>query len=95
MTLFKVEQVFDGDSFLVTGWNWAGKEGKGVRIANIDAPERGEPGYEEAKRRLTQLILGKMVGLDTKAIDKYGRLVADVYVDGLINVVDILTARTR
>lgn len=94
MDLFYVEEVYDGDSFRVSGWHLNGREGTGVRIADSDAPERGEPGYEEAKRRLTSLILGKHVGLDSKAIDVYGRLVADVYVGGQ-NVVDILTARTR
>ena len=46
-------------------------------------PEKGEPGYEEAKRRLSNLILNKTVDIrNPKTIDDYGRLVADVYYKG-------------
>ena len=43
--------------------------------------ERG--GHEEAKRRLSNLILNKTVDIkNAKTIDDYGRLVADVYYKG-------------
>jgi len=95
MSLFYVDLVDDGDSFHIQGgWQWDNKKGERVRIANYNAPERGQPGYQEAKRRLESLILRKSVELRAKAIDTYGRLVADVYIDGE-NVVDLLMTPTR
>jgi len=49
-----------------------------VRLAGVDAPEKGQKGYEFAKRRLNTLIKGKSVSIVQKAKDKYGRVVADV-----------------
>jgi micrococcal nuclease len=36
-------------------------QGGRVRIARIDTPERGEPGFEEAKRALAAMIDGRVV----------------------------------
>ena len=72
-----VSRVIDGDTFDTTS-------GDRVRLADIDAPERGEPGYYEAKDFLTSLVGEKMVYLDIDDVyvtDRYGRLVCVVYVD--------------
>ena len=57
-----------------------------VRLARIDAPERGEPGFDEAKVALEQLINGQevnctLVDADPRVAgfqsrDRYGRPVA-------------------
>ena len=57
-----------------------------VRLARIDTPERGEPGYDEATRALAQLIEGQEVTCELvdadprrsgfQARDRYGRPVA-------------------
>jgi len=50
------------------------------QATGYDTPEENERGYEEAKRRLSNLILDKTVNIkNAKTIDNYGRLVADVY----------------
>jgi endonuclease YncB( thermonuclease family) len=52
-----VTKVIDGDTFLIEG-------GYSVRVLGIDADERGHPCYDEAKRGLEDLVLGKEVRLE-------------------------------
>ncbi|MCD6162361.1 MAG: thermonuclease family protein [candidate division Zixibacteria bacterium] len=68
--------VYDGDTFTLSS-------GKKVRIAMIDTPEKGEPFCDEATQYLSDLVLGKEVSLKPigKGIDRYGRTLAEVYVD--------------
>jgi hypothetical protein len=71
-----VYKVIDGDTFD------AFPIGR-VRLADIDTPERGEPGYSEAKDFLNLLINGRRVYLDVDdygVMDRYNRLVCVVYV---------------
>ena len=78
-----VERVADGDTILL-------KNGERVRLIGIDAPEKGEKCFQEAKNRLQQLVLGKQVVLlkDVSERDRYGRLVRFVYADNLfVNLV--------
>lgn len=81
MSNFIVNEVIDGDTFKVSGgWKWADRTGDTVRPTGYDTPEKGEIGYEEAKKKLSDLILDKIVDIRScKTVDKYGRLVADVY----------------
>ncbi|RLG82138.1 MAG: hypothetical protein DRO40_08395 [Thermoprotei archaeon] len=70
-----VEYVIDGDTFDTH----IGR----IRLADINAPELNEPGGYEAKIVLTYLIQGKIVYIDIDDIyvtDKYGRIVAIVYI---------------
>lgn len=71
-----VSRIIDGDTFDTTS------EGR-VRLADVDCPEYGEDGYNEAKSFLISLISGKTVYLDIDDVyetDKYGRLICVVYV---------------
>lgn len=74
----RVLSVIDGDTVITTIGT--------VRLLGIDAPEEGECGYEEATRKLTELIYGKEVMLisdvSNEDRDKYGRLLRYVQVDG-------------
>lgn len=73
--------VVDGDTIDVEG---IGR----IRFVGVNTPERGQPGYEEAKDFVKSLCLSKTVNLDiddAKHYDKYGRTLAVVYV-GDINV---------
>lgn len=72
----KVTKVTDGDTF-----ETASRKNP-VRIANVNAPEKGQPGAAAAKSALEKLILNKTVDIDTKARDPYGRSVAKVKVGG-------------
>ncbi len=68
----KVTKVIDGDTFMTD------KRKNPVRLANVDTPEKRQPGYQRAKKELEKLIAGKVVSIDTVARDKYGRSVAKV-----------------
>ncbi len=68
----KVTKVIDGDTFMTD------KRKNAVRLSNLDTPEKREPGYQAAKKDLSNLIAGQEVSIDTVARDKYGRSVADV-----------------
>jgi micrococcal nuclease len=84
MAEFIVSEIVDGDTFRVkNGWKWNEKTGDTVRPTGYDTPEKGEPGYEQAKQKLKNLILDKTVDIKSaKTIDEWGRLVADVYYNG-------------
>jgi endonuclease YncB( thermonuclease family) len=64
----------DGDSLVC--------DRKKVRIVNVYAAELKEPGGQAAKKRLQTLIAGRDVVVVPRGTDKYGRTLADVYVDG-------------
>jgi len=84
MAEFTVSEVIDGDTFKVkNGWKWDNKTGDTVRASGYNTPEKGEPGYEEAKQKLKRLILNEKVEIkNAQTIDDWGRLVADVYYRG-------------
>ncbi|WP_374289330.1 thermonuclease family protein [Desulfovibrio desulfuricans] len=76
----KVAKCFDGDTIKLT-------DRRTVRLAGIDTPEmdhgKTRPQYyaREAMDQLTQLAQGKevrLVAVDAKGKDHYGRIVADV-----------------
>jgi endonuclease YncB( thermonuclease family) len=69
----KVTKMIDGDTFLTS------RRTKPVRLANVDAPEKREKGYSEAKAKLTKLILNQEVCVDTVARNKYGYAVANFH----------------
>ena len=70
----KVTRVIDGDTFETD------RRKNPVRLANVDAPEKGKPGGAGATKALKELIQGQEVSIDTVARDKYGRSVAKVNV---------------
>lgn len=70
----KVTKITDGDSFLTD------KRKNPVRLANVDTPEKRQPGYQNAKKCLEKLILNQEVSIETVARDKYRRSVAKVKV---------------
>jgi len=70
----KVTKIIDGDSFLTN------KRKNPVRLADVDTPEKRQPGYQNAKKCLEKLILNQEVSIETVARDKYRRSVAKVNV---------------
>jgi micrococcal nuclease len=70
--------VIDGDTFRL-------ETGETVRLIGIDAPELSQPGGEESRQYLAQLILNKGVTLKKgyQDQDKYNRLLRFVYIDDL------------
>ena len=75
----RVKKVVDGDTVVIEG-------GRKVRYIGIDTPERDEPFFTEARERNISLVLGKLVSLvvcEAEPRDRFGRLLAFVYADGL------------
>jgi len=70
----KVTKIIDGDTFLTD------KRKNPVRLSDVDAPEKRQPGYQKAKKHLEKLIFNQEVSIETVARDKYGRSVANVEV---------------
>jgi len=70
----KVTKVIDGDTFKTASHK------NPVRLANVDAPEKGEPSSAKATEALRKMIEGEEVRIKTVSHDQYGRAVANVYV---------------
>jgi endonuclease YncB( thermonuclease family) len=81
--------VIDGDTIRVLT---TGQELLKVRVAFIDCPEARQPFGTRAKQAMSRLVFGKDVELRPHTIDRYGRLVAMVYVDGIDAGFELLTA---
>lgn len=71
-----VERVIDGDTFVLSF-------GQRVRLRNVDSPELGLCGSNEAKSALEKIILKKRVELKDYFTDQYGRIEAFVYVGNI------------
>jgi endonuclease YncB( thermonuclease family) len=74
----KVVSIADGDTITVL----VEREQVKVRLAEIDAPERGQPWSKRAKQALTAKIANHVVQVETKFNDRYGRRVGHVHFDG-------------
>lgn len=68
----KVVKVIDGDTVELLKQDSTIK----VRLFGIDAPERGQEFYNEAKETLEELVLGKEVIVHVNNVDVYRRQVA-------------------
>ena len=80
---FKVTHVKDGDTFQVSpNWEFNGKSGNWVRPVGFNTPEKGEPGYQEAKSKLRRLIRGKEVELKNPIKITQNRLLCEAYYEG-------------
>ena len=74
-----VASVTDGDTLRLA-------DGREVRLAQVDAPERGECFGSQSTAALRALVDGRSVSLrrpSGPAKDKYGRTLAEVIVDGV------------
>lgn len=74
----KIVGVSDGDTATCLT---ADKTQIKIRFDQIDAPETGQDFGSTSKKALSDLIFNKEVGLKTKEKDKYGRTVAEVFID--------------
>lgn len=70
-------RVIDGDTVVSEG-------GYRIRLLYINADEKGDPCYNQAKQRLEELVLGKKVYLesDTSDVDLYKRCLRVIFYRG-------------
>lgn len=54
-----------------------------LRLYGVNTPERGQPGYLEARESLLQYVGKEAQVVSHKPQDKYGRWLAEVSVDGV------------
>jgi len=80
LPVWRVVSVHDGDTLRAID---DGKAEQRIRLAGIDAPERGQPFGNVARDRLAALTMGKAVAVDVEDVDRYGRTVARLEADGL------------
>jgi endonuclease YncB( thermonuclease family) len=74
----RITGVVDGDTINVL---ILAKQQIRVRLAFVDAPEEGQAFGQRAKQAMSELVFGKDVKLRPHTIDRYGRLVARVFID--------------
>ena len=69
-----VTKVIDGDTVVVEG-------GEHIRLLGIDADESGSDCYQEAKKRLEELVLNQEVRLekDVSDVDQYNRCLRYIF----------------
>lgn len=75
----RVVGVSDGDSLTVLDES---NQQHRVRLAEIDAPERGQPWGDRSREALSALVFGKTISVQQTDTDRYGRVVARVFSDG-------------
>ena len=73
-----VINVSDGDSITVR----AGGQNIKIRLAEIDAPELGQPWGTKSRQELASLVAGKTVSVTPQGQDRYDRVIARIAVNG-------------
>jgi endonuclease YncB( thermonuclease family) len=73
----KVVAVADGDTITVL----SERQQTRIRLDGIDCPERGQAFGSRAKQFTSALVFGREVTIEPRDVDRYGRMVARVYVD--------------
>jgi len=71
----KVVKVTDGDTLSVMHKGHAEK----IRLAEIDCPERGQPFGKKSKEFASSFAAGKIVRVEVRTVDRYGRSVGEVF----------------
>ncbi len=72
--------VADGDTVTLLD---ASKTQHRIRLDGIDAPERTQPHGQRSRQSLTQLAHSRSAHADCPKVDRYGRMVCRVTVDGV------------
>ena len=75
----KVISIADGDTVTILTNN---KQTR-IRLAEIDTPEKNQPYGMKAKKALSDFIFNKKVEVEVVTIDRYGRTVGKIFLDGL------------
>lgn len=75
----KVVRIADGDTLTLLVDDRQHK----VRLAEIDAPERGQPFGQRARQALAALTHEKIVTVRFEERDRYGRVLGEAFVDGI------------
>lgn len=75
----RVVGVSDGDTITVLD---AKNRQHKVRLAGIDAPEKSQAFGQASKKNLSELVFGEAVVVEWQKLDRYGRVVGKVSLEG-------------
>ena len=75
----RVVAISDGDTLTILDDS---KRQHKIRLAGIDSPEKGQPFGEYCKKSLSDLAYDRMVVVESNKLDRYGRVIGKVLVDG-------------
>lgn len=76
----RVVAVMDGDTLAVLD---AGRQEHRIRLAEIDAPEKGQPFGQRSKQSLSGLCFGREAVIEDRGHDRYGRAIGRVSCGGI------------
>lgn len=76
----QVIAIADGDTLTLLT---ADKRQVKIRLAEIDTPESHQPYGQKAKQALADLTFRKRAAADIESVDRYGRSIARITVDGV------------
>lgn len=82
---WKLVQVWDGDTVDLESIHG---ERVRFRLWGLDAPEHGQMGFRGSRRALVDLLKRGDIAVNVRSVDRYGRNVAKITVDGHIDVTD-------
>lgn len=74
----RVVGVHDGDTITVL----QAKKTYKIRLASIDAPELSQAYGQVSKRFASDFAFGKLARVEVQGVDRYGRYLGEVFVDG-------------
>lgn len=84
----RIYNVVDGDTVdIEVDLGFSVKLRHRFRLARINTPERGQPGYQEAKDYLQLRCFGHDCQIDSTKLDKYGRYLCEIFIEG-VNIND-------
>lgn len=78
----RVIGILDGDTIDIL----AGRNIHRIRLAGIDAPEKGQPFGQAAKKALSDKVFGRDIRVFTIEKDRYGREIGRVFADSDVNL---------
>lgn len=76
-----IYNVVDGDSLLARTYNDVNSKKIKVRLWGIDSPEWNQHFSKESKAFMKKMVQGKIVKIESRGYDKYGRLLGIIYLD--------------
>ena len=74
----RVVDIHDGDTLILL----ADRTRHSVRLAQIDTPERDQDWGDHARLALVNRVSGRTVQVEVTDVDRYGRLVGQIRLDG-------------
>lgn len=75
----RVVGIADGDTLTLLD---ASKTQHKIRLAGIDSPEKGQPFGQVCKKSLSDLAYDRVATVESSKLDRYGRVIGKVLVDG-------------